>query len=418
MRTLSICIGFVAVFVSYSSLGAQCVAYQGYSASSSGSVGIQTGSGWTENGKSAPPISAAINVWASGCAGMAGVDFPALVAEGQGDITVSVEYIAGHAPMSDEPYACSQFNHQLSGSEVIGGTIEVYAYSNNGTDCLYVQPHSVLDNLIAHEIGHVLGLANTACSGYIMGPDWPTDGVDDDECGWVDEFWTTSTEELQASCDVSCPVPCSGFPPVCDTGTSGGGNGEGGYGCGTSCSPLILDLDGDGILTTSLHAGVDFDISGDGKLDRTAWTVPGTEDAILYFDENRNRVIDGGLELFGDAAILPDGRRASHGFEALAALDENSDGLISPADTVWGRLRLWIDRNHDGEMTIEESYALSEQGVFTLDLSYVVMTREQNFGLDPSGNRHLLQGRFEQRVQGDVVSRPMHDVFFQVHLRP
>ena len=53
--------------------------------------------------------------------------------------------------------------------------------------------------------------------------------------------------------------------------------------------PLILDLDGDGITTSSLTGSTTyFDYDGDGFAERTGWASPG--DGILVFDRNGNGV--------------------------------------------------------------------------------------------------------------------------------
>lgn len=115
--------------------------------------------------------------------------------------------------------------------------------------------------------------------------------------------------------------------------------------------PLVLDLNGDGIWTTSIHDDpVWFDLNGDGRADRTGWTTRDHEDGFLYVDWNGNRTVDGGQELFGDATVLPNGSQAQHGFEALAAYDQadvggDGDGMITRRDRIWLRRRVWVDRN-------------------------------------------------------------------------
>lgn len=194
------------------------------------------------------------------------------------------------------------------------------------------------------------------------------------------------------------------------------------------CSPLILDLNGDGIHTTSIEdSPVLFDISGNGVMDVVAWTNPTTEEGILYFDHNHNGRIDGGKELFGNVTLLPDETPASNGFGALAAYDRperdgNGDGVISPHDGVWGRLRIWIDRNHDGDMTSDENYSLGSLHVLEIHVTYVDMTGAPELATDSSGNRHLQQGTFVRRITGQgrqnaVVTRAVHDVWFVADLR-
>jgi hypothetical protein len=188
-------------------------------------------------------------------------------------------------------------------------------------------------------------------------------------------------------------------------------------------SPLILDLNGDGIWTTRLEESpVLFDLTGNGVADLTAWTNPRTEEALLYFDLNHNRQIDGGQELFGDATLLPGGQPAMTGYEALAAYDAghnggDGDGVISPADAVWGRIRLWVDRNHDGKMTPDEEHSLASQGVVEISLAYTQVSAAFQYGVDSAGNYHFLQGSFKQRIRtlqgANVVERRAHDVWFR-----
>ena len=77
--------------------------------------------------------------------------------------------------------------------------------------------------------------------------------------------------------------------------------------------PLILDLDGDGIVnTTGLKAGTYFDYDGNGFAELTGWVGQG--DGLLVWDRNGNGVIDDGTELFGDNTLLANGMRAASSF--------------------------------------------------------------------------------------------------------
>ncbi|HKR63171.1 MAG TPA: hypothetical protein VJZ00_05510 [Thermoanaerobaculia bacterium] len=400
---------------------AQCSSAQGYARTTAPTIGILNGTGWTNT---TLPIGSAINIWSSGCSGMMGRDFPTLRNNASGQINITVDRLGGRNPESNA--GCARFNHRLDSQlRVIGGTIEIYEQDSAGNDCLWVMPAVTLDNLIAHEIGHVLGLANSTCTNHIMGPNWATSNPASDECAWVDDAWQTTTEQQQDACDATCSTTCTGTPPTCPSG-SGGTCGVEGCPPGAYDDPLILDLEGDGIETTSVSNGVDFDVSGDGVRDRTAWTKAGADDAFLYFDENENDVVDGAAELFGDATTLADGTRARNGYEALAARDDprhggNGDGVITKDDKIWRKLRLWIDANHDGVTTREETFKLHEFDIVEIALSYVVMTSADDFGVDSAGNWHLIQGQFVQRSTGDGPPcnriRPIHDVFFRVELR-
>jgi hypothetical protein len=188
--------------------------------------------------------------------------------------------------------------------------------------------------------------------------------------------------------------------------------------------PLVLDLDGGGIYTTDVDVSpVRFDLNGDGVSERTAWTRPDTDEGILYFDHNKNGVIDGGAELFGDVTVLSTGARAATGFAALTDYDllvngGNEDGVITSADHGWHKMRLWVDRDHNGLVSHDENYTLNQRNVVELSTSYVTMTAAENFGLDAQGNWHLFKSRFKQELKMDdgrkvVVDRALHDIFFR-----
>ena len=81
----------------------------------------------------------------------------------------------------------------------------------------------------------------------------------------------------------------------------------------TMRSPLILDLDGDGVVnTTGLKMGTHFDFEGNGFAELTGWVGQG--DGLLVWDRNGNGVIDNGTELFGDNTLLANGMRAASSF--------------------------------------------------------------------------------------------------------
>ncbi|MEW6532821.1 MAG: hypothetical protein AB1473_18470 [Thermodesulfobacteriota bacterium] len=103
--------------------------------------------------------------------------------------------------------------------------------------------------------------------------------------------------------------------------------------------PLILDLNGDGVNTVGLSAGIHFDQDGNEFKELTGWVAPG--DGILMLDRNGNGRLDDASELFGDLMVLPDGMTTGNGFAALAYYDANSDGKIDYSDPIWSQLKLW-----------------------------------------------------------------------------
>ncbi len=120
--------------------------------------------------------------------------------------------------------------------------------------------------------------------------------------------------------------------------------------------PLVVDLDGDGIELTTIVDGVNFDMRADGSPQAVAWV--GSDDAFLVLDRNDNGKIDSGAELFGNTE-----RDYADGFEDLAALDSNNDGLMTPQDAQFAALLLWRDANADGLSTSDELTPVSSLGI-------------------------------------------------------
>jgi hypothetical protein len=152
----------------------------------------------------------------------------------------------------------------------------------------------------------------------------------------------------------------------------------------SSCTPIVIDLDGAGFHFTDLVGGVPFDLDADGEVERTAWTAPSTRDAFLVLDRNDNGWIDDGSELFGGAAPQPVSGDPN-GFAALRVLDQlaeggNDDGFLSPADADFGRLKLWIDADHDGISQPSEIVSLAAEGIEALNLAPVVSERRDRYG--------------------------------------
>lgn len=189
-------------------------------------------------------------------------------------------------------------------------------------------------------------------------------------------------------------------------------------------SPLVLDLNGDGRVSTTnaWREPLLFDIDGDGHKEATAWPSPYTGEGLLVIDLNNNGLIDGGQELFGDATILPTGK-AEHGFEALAAYDDpemggNGDGMIDHFDFVWHQLRIWVDESFDGTSQRTEIRPLSAWRIVGLSLQYDTVG-----GVDGNMNLHQYAGTYFKRIdgrEGAFEIRPMllEDVYFRVSEDP
>ncbi|GHU35883.1 hypothetical protein AGMMS50256_31700 [Betaproteobacteria bacterium] len=136
-------------------------------------------------------------------------------------------------------------------------------------------------------------------------------------------------------------------------------------------SPLILDLDGDGIEIRQLVSGASsqilFDHNDDGVRTGTAWVK--SDDGLLVLDRNSNGVIDSGRELFGNNTLLSNGQTASDGYAALGELDSNDDGFIDALDTFFDQLSVWRDLDQDGVSDANELMTLIEAGITQIGLA-------------------------------------------------
>ena len=132
--------------------------------------------------------------------------------------------------------------------------------------------------------------------------------------------------------------------------------------------PLIIDFGEEGIKLTDVMNGVYFDLDNNGFAEKAAWI--GTEDGLLALDINENGIIDNGGELFGDKFVMPDGNVSKTGFEALSSLDEFKDGSIDINDSVYGKLCVWFDSNHNGMTDENELKSLVECGINSISLNY------------------------------------------------
>ncbi len=131
-------------------------------------------------------------------------------------------------------------------------------------------------------------------------------------------------------------------------------------------TPIVLDLNGDGVQTTALGKGVQFDLLANGNKVNTGWTAGG--DGLLALDRNHDGVINDGSELFGSGTTLANGQKAATGYQAMAELDTNGDGTIDAKDSAFADLRVWVDGNADGVSQADELKSLADLGITKLNL--------------------------------------------------
>ncbi len=169
-------------------------------------------------------------------------------------------------------------------------------------------------------------------------------------------------------------------------------------------SPIVLDLNGDGLTTTGLNAGTYFDHNANGFAENTGWV--NAQDGILVRDLNGNGTIDSGRELFGSETLLANGQHAANGYVALAELDTNQDGQINAQDAAAASLKIWKDTNGDGYSSADELMTLAAAGVQSIATGSTTANQ-----IDANGNTIKQTGTF---TKADGSTGTSADIWFKV----
>mgnify|MGYP001572517480 CR=1 FL=1 len=171
----------------------------------------------------------------------------------------------------------------------------------------------------------------------------------------------------------------------------------------TPASPIVLDLDGDGVETTGLTAGAYFDHDGNGFAQQTGWASP--DDGMLVWDRNGDGRINNGTELFGNETLLNNGTKAANGFQALAKLDTNTDGKIDINDAAFANLKIWQDTDGDGYSATGELQSLADFNIQSINTGYTDSTYT-----DSQGNEHKQIGSFTKTDSSTGIAT---DIWFK-----
>lgn len=113
------------------------------------------------------------------------------------------------------------------------------------------------------------------------------------------------------------------------------------------CDPLVINLDDDVIGLSDQKFF--FDLNMDGVEEEISTLENGN--AFLALDKNNDGKINDGSELFGAAS--------GNGFADLAQYDEDKNGWIDEADSVYDKLKIWV-KDASGEDVL---YTLKEKNV-------------------------------------------------------
>lgn len=156
-------------------------------------------------------------------------------------------------------------------------------------------------------------------------------------------------------------------------------------------SPLVLDLDGDGIELAAINTtgSVYWDSDIDDFAEKSGWIAGG--DGLLAVDVNSDGIINNHSELFGDQTGSP------NGFVALEAYDSDNSGTITSADTNFGDLLVWVDSDADGFSDSAELYTLNQLGITSIDLGYT------NVNYQISGNDIKQESSFVINGQTNTI---------------
>lgn len=144
------------------------------------------------------------------------------------------------------------------------------------------------------------------------------------------------------------------------------------------CDPLVINLDTDaaGFSNQTFY----FDIDADGKQDEISELMKGS--GYLALDKNGDGRINDGSELFGT--------RSGDGFADLSAYDEDGNGWIDEADSIWQKLLIWT-KDENGE---DICYRLKEKGVGAICLSHASTDYSLNDAQNQTNGRIRATGLF------------------------
>jgi hypothetical protein len=271
-------------------------------------------------------------------------------------------------------------------------------------------PYAVISPIVQHELGHVIGLDDAYYRGggvFCQNVSSIMRGVQDltsclpvvSSIQSIDIEQSNRNLTNKSSCQNSWPgttptvpeaAPCPTGPSCgvylnpdyCSYGSEFSGcpygatliPGSYGQDCCSTTTPIVIDVDGEGFDLTGAENGVWFDFYGTGSALKLSWTDRKSTNAWLVLDRNGNGVIDDGAEMFGNLTAQP-ASQSQNGFLALAVFDTpayggNGDGIIDQRDSVFGRLRLWQDKNHNGIAEPNEIYTLPQLGIVSINLNY------------------------------------------------
>jgi hypothetical protein len=142
---------------------------------------------------------------------------------------------------------------------------------------------------------------------------------------------------------------------------------------------------------------VDFDLRGYGPAEKTTWIQPQT--ALLVWDPAKRSEITSGQQLFGGYTFQIFRRT---GYEALAALDDDGNGVLEAAELTG--IRAWFDSNSDAVSSSGEVRDLAELGIVGIKV-----TANGQDGAHPTCDTGLLLRDGKTLPTWDWMAKPVKD---------
>jgi hypothetical protein len=175
-------------------------------------------------------------------------------------------------------------------------------------------------------------------------------------------------------------MAASGLPaydiPLNDCNSSGYVDANGAYNvvvCGPSsgADPIILNLDGGAVATTSLASSTTlFDMQNNGQAVQTAWGTAG--EGYLVFDPNDP---DNTTQIAQDSQLVG-------GFGALQSLaqtfDGSGEGTLTASDALWSDLKVWVDTAGTGQFQQGQLMSLDQLGIASINLNGAQFNQNSN----------------------------------------
>jgi len=121
-----------------------------------------------------------------------------------------------------------------------------------------------------------------------------------------------------------------------------------------SSDPIILNLEGDRVQTQGLaNSSAFFDMQNNGQKVHTGWATAG--EGMLVYDPNNTDMVTNDSNLVA-------------GFGALSTLAHQTGGTLDASNSLWSKLKVWIDPTGGGNVQQGKLESLDELGISSINL--------------------------------------------------